>query len=233
MKISKILTIVFGVLAIGAAVFFFLVFGEYSHYTNDQEQIIQTTVNKAVEQQIEQDDVNFTWARKGTNLAEEFDVTDKINNPLKYAHFKSPEQFGSIELDYPLTWSAYERNDMTKPTNISRYDVYFDENVVTPTKDGTSHALHVAVEATLYEKVLETYQKNVDAGKLKAVPYVVPGHDGDDYTGVRLDGVLENGASGIMIILKTREKTMSIRCDIEDKLVDFEKIVLPSFQFIP
>jgi hypothetical protein len=233
MKISKILTIVFGLLTIGAAVLFFMVFGEYNHYKNDEEKIVQTTVEKAVETQTEQDKENFAWARKGANLVEEFEVTDKINNPLTYAHFKSPEKFGTIELNYPMTWSVYEKSDLTKATDEDRYAVYFDENMVTPTDGGTSHALQVIVEARLYESVLQDFQKNVNEGTLKATPYVVPKHDGDDYTGVRLDGKLENGASGILILLKTREKTMHIRCDIESKLEDFEHIVLPSFQFIP
>lgn len=233
MKISKILTVVFGLLTIGAVVLFIMVFGEYNHYKNNQEQIVQFAIDKAVDEQVAQNKVNFTWAKKGANLAEEFGVTDDIINPLKYAHFKSPEKFGTIEFDYPLTWSVYEKSNMTKTTDDKRYAVYFDEGMVTPTDKGTSHALQIVVEARLYEDVLQDFQKNVNDGVLKATPYVVPEHEGDDYTGVRLDGTLENGASGVLILLKTREKTMHIRCDIEDKLADFEKIVLPSFKFIP
>jgi hypothetical protein len=232
MKISKILTILFCPLAIAAAVFFVMVFNEYNHYKNDQAQIIQTAVDAAITDQTEQNAVNFAWAKKGTDLEAEFNIKGVIN-PLRYAHFVSPETFGTIEFNYPLTWSVYTKNDMTKTTNDKRYDVYFDENIVTPTSEGTSHALHVSVVAELYEKALQAFQKNIDEGSLKAVPYVVPGHEGDDYTGVRLDGKLENGASGTLILLKTREKTMYIRSDLGDYLADFERIVLPSFQFIP
>jgi hypothetical protein len=208
-------------------------FGEYSHYKNNQEEIIESAVAEAIEDQIELNKVNFSRARKGTNLAQEFGVTDKINSPLKYAYFRSPEKFGTIEFNYPLTWSVYQKSDMTSDTRQDRYAVYFDEYMVTPTAEGTSHALQVIVEARLYEEVLRGFQNNINDGTLKATLYVVPNHEGEDYTGVRLDGKLENGASGILILLKSREKTMHIRCDIEDKLEDFEQIILPSFQFIP
>jgi hypothetical protein len=129
---------------------------------------------------------------------------------------------------------------MTKETADSgyrgyRYAVYFDENIVTPTSKGSSHALQIIVEERLYEDVLtdSALQRNISEGTLKATPYVVPMHEGDDYTGVRLDGKLESGASGVLILLKNREKTMHIRCDIEKYLDDFERIILPSFQFIP
>ena len=228
MKISKILTVLFGLLTIGAGVVFVMIFSEYNHYKNDQEQIIQNAVDKARENEREKRNEDFAWARKG------WDVSDQgIVSPLKFAHFKSPEKFGAIEFDYPLTWSVYQKNDATKITDTNRYDVYFDEGIVKPATDGSSHALHIKLESRLYEIVLKDFQKNIDQGQLKAVPYVLPGRTGDDYTGVRLDGKLETGASGTLILLKAREKTLSIRSDLSNYHLDFLEIVLPSLQFIP
>jgi hypothetical protein len=224
---SAVLCIIFGVAFIAAGVFAVMTFADFSKYSNNGEEIVAEARDLAAESQKAEDEELFIEAAKGTQF-------ENIKNPLKYAHFKAPAQFATIEFDYPATWAVYQKNEASKTTDANRYDVYFDVGQVSSTQYAQPHSLLVSIVNTSYEKTLEGFRKNVDSGVLTAIPYVVPGHDGDvDYSGVRLDGQLETGVSGVMLILKTREKSLLIRSDLAATMDDFEKIVLPSFTFLP
>jgi hypothetical protein len=224
---SAVLCAIFGTAFIAAGVFAIMVFKDFAHYSSNSTEIVAEARDLATESQKAEDEELFTEALKGTQF-------ENIKNPLKYAHFKAPSQFATIEFDYPLTWAVYEKNEASKTTDANRYDVYFDVGSVTSTQYAQPHSLLVSIVNTSYEKTLEGFRKNVDSGALIAIPYSVPGHEGDvDYSGVRLDGQLETGVSGVMLILKTREKSLLIRSDLAATMDDFEKIVLPSFTFLP
>jgi hypothetical protein len=225
-----ITTAVFGVLFVVAGVFALSEYKNYAHYSNDADAISAAAASSATADQSATDKTNTAEALKGVPNEKLGGLTTK----LKYAHFKSPQQFATIEFDYPLTWSVYEKNDATKVTDENNYDVYFDEGRVKSTAFKQPHSLHVNIVDTTYEDTLATFRKLIDSGALSATPYVVPGHEDDaDYSGVKLDGQLEQGVSGTALILKTREKTMIIRSDLASTMDDFENIVLPSFKFVP
>jgi hypothetical protein len=218
---------IFGALFMAAAGFAIAIYGDFAHFSNDKEEVVAEAADDAKLEQAESDGAEIIELVKGK-------PAENLKTPLTYAHFKAPAQFAGIEFNYPLTWSVYEKNDATKTTDDKRYDIYFDVGTVDSTQTARAHSLVVSIISDSYESVLGGFRKNIDSGILMAVPYAVTGHENDvNYSGVLLDGNLETGVTGVMLILKTREKTLTIRSDLADTMDDFRDIMLPSFTFVP
>lgn len=218
--VSLVALIVAGVFALGA-------YNEHNNYSNNSVDIINAAAVSAQEDQRAKDTQIIDEAKKGT-------VIDGRVNPVTLAYFQAPERLANLKFEHPRTWSVFIKNDATAATDRSRFDVFFDVGAVQPTTVSRPHALRLSVVDRLYESALGDYRTRVDSGALTAIPYVVPGHATDpDFSGMRLDGIIEDGISGILIILPLRDKTIMLRNEVSEAMADFESIVLASLDFIP
>lgn len=236
LKPSIILTIIFALITAAAGSYACIIYSETNHYVNDGDQIIASEIMNATEEQSATDQDIFFAAAQGKQY-------DEFANPIKYRKFQSGVSWSSVEFNYPYNWSSYKMWDGSETTSKRQYAVYFDTNYltdengfggVTPTNTAGLHSLYVKILDQPYPTTVLSYQTNIKDGLLTATPYAVPGHDGDNnYSGVLLSGQLENGASGKAIVLKTRDRTLIIGCDIESSLPEFTDIVMTSFKFAP
>ncbi len=149
---------------------------------------------------------------------------EESKNPLKT--YVGPEAFGTINIVYPKTWSAYVvTGDSSSPVNF-----YAHPDVV-PALDAqtSSFALRVQVVEQKYSAVLLQYSGQQKQGKLTVKPYVLPKVPG--VTGVRLDGQLTQNKQGSMVVLPIRDKTLKIWTEANTYLNDFNDKILPNASF--
>jgi hypothetical protein len=160
-------------------------------------------------------------AKKETATAKDNEYLEKEKYPLK--SYTAPAVLGGITLNYPKTWSAY-----VSPENNNFF--IFNPDVITA---GTTqlYALKINVANTPYNTVLTQYNGRIQQGKLKATAYSLP--KVSSVLGVRLDGEVQTGQPGSLILLPLRDQTIEIACQIPDNLSDFNNIILPSLTFNP
>lgn len=217
---SLISLIIAGVFAMGA-------YNEHNNYSNNSVDIIDAAAVSAQADQRSKNIQIIDEAKKGV-------VIDGRVNPVKFAYFQAPERLANLKFEYPRTWSIFIKNDATAATDNSRFDAFFDIGAVQPTTTSRPHALRLSIVDRSYENTLSDYRARVNSGDLIAIPYVVSGHVTDsDFFGMRLDGIIEDGISGTLIILPLRDKTIMLRNEVAEATTDFEDIVLPSLDFIP
>ena len=149
---------------------------------------------------------------------------EESKNPLKT--FVGPEAFGTVNIIYPKTWSAYAvTGDGATPVNF-----YAHPDVV-PSVDSeaSNFALRTQVVEQKYSTVLQQYTSLQKQGKITVKPYVLPKAPG--VTGVRLDGQLAQNKQGAMVVLPIRDKTLKIWTESTTFTKDFNEKILPNASF--
>lgn len=179
---------------------------------NDQKTNVDKKVNTAVE-----------IAKKIQKEEDERDFEEREKAPFRV--FQGPSDFGSISFQYPKTWSAYVADDSDE------YEVAFFPLVV-PVQGGrtasTPLPLRIKVVNTPYSKYVSEFQKAIEEKELKSVPVEISGEVGN-----RLDGKLEEGINGSMVVFKVRDKTMTMSTEAEEYRKDFNEIILKTLTFNP
>jgi hypothetical protein len=200
------------VLLIGAAIFG----GIYYSQAQDYKQNVATKVAAAVA-----DNTKKVEAEQAKNFAEE------VKKPLK--QFVGPDQFGSVHINYPKTWSNYAV--ITDKSSVP-VDLYMQPDYVTAVTDQKStFALRVQVTSSPMSQVINQYGVLQKSGAVKITPYELPRNKG--VIGSRVDGQLEQSKRGSMIILPLRDKTLKIWTESESFTSDFNNIILPNASFSP
>lgn len=161
---------------------------------------VSTAVTSAVKDQADKD-------------AAQFQAEDKKPN----RQFVGPEDFGELRFDYPKTWSVYINKGATAGGS---YEAYLNPVAVPTVSDETQYALRVKIETIDYDKVLATYQPLVKKGDLKSSAIKANGQDG-----TRLDGSFTKNIRGSAVILKVRDKTITLRSDADTFKGDFDSLV--------
>jgi len=144
--------------------------------------------------------------------------------------FKGPDSYGSLSISYPKTWSAY----MEASTSSVPLDMYFHTDYVPAIQAKQTYRLRAQIVDKTYDKELERYQSNIAKGTIKAAAYSLP--KVKDAIGTRLDGAVmlnNTAATGSMVIVPLRDKTLEIWTESPDFLADFNDIVLPNVTFVP
>lgn len=154
--------------------------------------------------------------------------TEKDNEFLEKEKFpldiyKAAAEFGSMEVSYPKTWSAYIATE-TDPVFI------FSPKYV-PAGDETAQALRITIEASPYNEAISGFDGQIQDGKLKATAYSLPKVPG--VVGLKFDGELEEGKTASMVVLPLRDKTIKISSELPDRFNDFNNIILPNLIFSP
>lgn len=196
-------------LLLGTATFGFWAFGERQDYKNNADQKIVAAVTLAKQQEGALKDKQYAEAAK---------------LPLKT--YNGPEQYGSIALQYPKTWSAYVAQGTGNDASL---DGYFNPDVVSSVDDKNStFALRLQVVNNTYSEELQNYQ---DTEGVTITPYALP--KVPKVIGVRITGQIEENKQGSMVVLPVRDKTLKIYTEAQAYLSDFDNNILPNLTFSP
>lgn len=207
------LIIVCAVLAlalVGSLIFAFWAFSERGTYKNKTDEVVAKEVVTAKQQVSDEKDKEFV---------------EKEKFPLQ--EYKGPATYGSVSVMYPKTWSAYV--DLTN--GQTPVNGYFHPDFVPATGSGTAFALRVEVVNTPYAQEVKDYDARVKSGKVKVSPFKAPKVAGTD--GSRLEGEINQGQKGTMVIFPLRDKTLKISTQTDAFLKDFNEIILANLTFVP
>ena len=205
---SQILAIVMSILFVLTLGFGVWAFAGMVENQSDLDAKIEAATDVAV-QKAEQD--------------KEAEFTEREKNPFKT--YKGSATYGSLEFDYPKSWSIYvETSD--KSTIL---DFYAQPEFI-PGFEDTKFAFRAQIVDTSYEQELSNYDKAAERGEVKVRafrPERVP-----EQLGVIIDGEIERDGQGRMILLPQRDKTIKLFTESQDYLNDFSKII-DSVVYIP
>lgn len=164
-------------------------------------------------------------ATQKIELQKQFDEASK----LPYKTYSGSATYGSITFNYPKTWSVYVDENSSQPLNA-----YFYPDVVPGLQTKIAFALRVELVNSDYASVLTLHDAQITDGTLKARAYVPPKMQGvaNIQPGVRLDGTISQDKQGAMVVMKVRDKTLTIYAESKDFVSDFNT-VLESLTFAP
>ncbi len=169
-----------------------------------------------------------------TAIAQEDIIKDKQHaeaDKLPLKTYIGPDQYGSLHITYPKTWSAYINTGSSSGQPV---DDYFHPNAVPYISDqSVAFALRVQVLAQSYASTVRTFTEAVNAKRLTATPYSLP--KVPSVVGIRYEGTIDPNAkeTGTMIVLPLRDKTLKIWTEGPSFTADFNNSVLPNFTFSP
>lgn len=148
-------------------------------------------------------------------LQNKFEAAEK--EPMR--QFLGPSDYGRLTFDYPKTWSAYQASDISGGGGVT-YEAYLNPIVVPPVSDKTKFALRITIEQKIFDKAVEVYAPLVKKGSLKSSVY----SDGT-HTGTRLEGNFNKDIIGTAVLIKMRDRTLTIRTDGDVFKTDYEAIL--------
>ncbi|QQS21533.1 hypothetical protein IPM09_03335 [Candidatus Saccharibacteria bacterium] len=198
------------IFAIVALVLLVIVFGSFSiwayiNYTeqkNDVDGKIADATAAAVLKNSEQ-------------MQQKFDEDEK----KPYEQFTGPVDYGRLTFTYPKFWAAYQATDVSQGGGAT-YEAYFNPYVVPPITKTTKYALRITIEQKLYAKVLDGYGALIKKGDLKSSVY-----DDGTHQGTRLEGAFSKDMVGVAVLIKMRDRTLTMRTDGDVFKADFETIL--------
>jgi type II secretory pathway pseudopilin PulG len=199
------------VLLIGVGLFAMSTYQKEQDYKNNVDQKVAVAQAAAKQQESAAKDKEFAEISK---------------SPLKT--YVGPEDYGSIILKYPKTWSGYVVNQPDSPY----LDGYFQPGVVPDTQNTNStFALRMQVSSDSYSSVLGNYQSQVQDGTVKIVPYHLP--KVPSVVGSKITGQIEDEKTGTLILLPLRANALQIWTESSAHLSDFNKYIIPNLSFSP
>jgi hypothetical protein len=183
----------------------------YGKYTSERDNT-QSNVTKAVEEQ-------------SVEIESQLRVEYEEKSQSPYEIYQAPSAYSSIRVTYPRTYSAYviEKTSGTLPING-----YFHPKTVPDVASKTNFALRMKLETKSYSSVINSYQRSVDNGDLKATAVLING-----VRGVRFDGAITRDKSGALVVLPLRDKTLSLWMESNVYLKDFEDVIIKNLTFQP
>ncbi len=142
---------------------------------------------------------------------------------------KAPDQYGGVNVRYPKTWSGYV---IEGAQGVAPVDNYFHPKVVpSTTQEENAFALRVQVLSQPYDKVIQSFEADVNGKRLTAAPYSLP--EMQDIVGTRFDGQVSRNKRGSIIVLPLRNSTIKIWTESPNYIDDFNNIILPNLTFVP
>lgn len=208
LMIPFILTLVFLLFTIGFA---FWAFTQMQEYKNKSDQKSAQAVS---------------LAEKKLEAKKEAEFAEREKNPFK--EYRGSATFGSVVIQYPKTWSAYitESDRGTVPI-----DGYMHPNYVPGLQTETAFALRFQVSNTSYDQELKKYDSDAKSGKVKVSPASAP--KVPNVAGVKIEGEVERGKRGTVVLFPVRDKTLRIITESEQFNKDFNDIILANLVFVP
>ncbi|MFZ1487710.1 MAG: hypothetical protein WAS74_01660 [Candidatus Saccharimonas aalborgensis] len=200
---------VFVIIALALLTVFFGGFSvwAYLNYTDAKDDVdgkITVAKAEASKQQAEADEIKFL---------------DREKQPMR--QFVGPDDYGHLTFDYPKTWSAYQATDVSGGGGAT-YQAYLNPILVPPISvQNQKVALRVTIEQTSYEKSLGNYDTAIKKGDLKSIAW----SNDNGMSGTRVDGNFNKDVRGAAIIVKMRDRTLTIRTDADIFKADFDALI--------
>lgn len=176
-------------------------YAEYTKTSTDVNAQVDEAVAKAVKEQVETDEKKFTEREK---------------QPLR--QFAGPEDYGRLTFDYPKTWSAHQGSDISVGGGVT-YTAFLHPILVPPVTETEKIAIRISIEQKLYEDVLKTYEKPLKKGELQSSAW-----SNGKYSGTLLTGQFNKDIKGRAVVLKMRDRTLTVRTDADVFKDDFDAI---------
>lgn len=198
---STIAIVVLTLLVVGFGGFGIWEYAQYVKASTDVKGQVDDAVAKAVKDQVATDEEKFAKREK---------------QPLR--QFSGPDDYGRLSFDYPKTWSAYQASDISKGGGVT-YEAYLHPILVPPVTDTQKIALRISIEQKLYEDVLESYDLLIQKGDLKSQAW-----SNGTYNGTLLTGNFSDDIKGSAVILRMRDRTLTMRSDADVFKDDFDAI---------
>ncbi len=198
-------------LFLGACAFGFWAYSSRQDYKDNADAKIDKAVEVAVQINSEAKDKEFIQREK---------------KPLRT--YNGPEDYGSVTVKYPKTWSVYA---VESANSANPVDAYLNPGFVPGVTTQSAYALRVQVAPRGYSSEIQRFDSLVKTGKLKATPFKfskVP-----KIVGMRLNGEIEVGKQGSIILVPLRDKTLKVFTEASQFVDDFDKIILPNLSFSP
>ena len=168
--------------------------------------------------------VKLAVQQEGTLKDKQFVELQKL--PLK--SYQGPPEYGSINVQYPKTWSAFITKSDGSSTPI---DGYLHPDVVPGLQSGTAFALRIQVLSQPYDQVMQSFGQQAVTGKLAVAGYRAPKVPG--VLGSRIDGAINTGQQDSMVVFPLRDKTLEISTQSSEFLNDFNNNILANLTFSP
>jgi hypothetical protein len=201
-NILLISTVALGIVCAGLAV---LSVWAYVNYT-DQKTNVDGRVDSAV-----------AVAKKSQADSDETKFAAREKEPMR--QFTGPEDYGQLTFNYPKTWSVYVNKDSSTG---GVFEAYLNPVSVPPVSNLSTqqYALRVTIESKDYDQVISSYQALVQKGNLKSSAVKANGDNG-----TRLDGNFNKDIRGSAVLLKIRDKTLTVRTDADTFKPDFDALI--------
>lgn len=199
-------------LLVAAGGFAFWAFSGRQDYKNN----VDTKVTAAVTAAVQKED-----AKKDAQFAE------KEKNPFKT--YSGPSAFGSLQVMFPKTWSAYVNEN---PNGGSSVDGYFNPGFVPDLQaQSSAFALRIRVVNLSYSAVMQQFSPLIAGKTATASPYALP--KVPSVIGTRLDGQLVPNKQESMVVLPLRANTLEIWTESPQFVPDLNNNILPNLSFSP
>ena len=160
-------------------------------------------------------DLAVAEARKDQAEIEAEKFAEREKEPNR--QFVGPDDYGRLTFDYPKTWSVYVAKDISEG---GTYQAFLNPVTVPPVSDKQQFSLRVSIEQTDYDQVLKTYDARIKKGDLRSGGFSANGHNG-----IRFDGNFSKDIRGSAVVMKLRDKTVTVRTDADTFKPDFDKLI--------
>jgi cell division protein FtsB len=188
------------------------IFGTWSYvnYLNQKKDVDGRIADAAAQARLEQSE------------KDEADFEARENKDTR--QFAGPSDYGRLTFDYPKKWSAYQATDVSEGGGAT-YEAYLNPDLVPPLSETQKFALRVTIEQVTYDKAVASYANLIKKGDLKSSVY----NDGT-HTGTMLKGNFNKDIIGTAVLIKLRDRTLTLRTD-GDTFQDVFTEILKSVNF--
>jgi hypothetical protein len=208
--ISLVLSLV---LLIASVSFGVWAFSGRQKYKNNTDQLISTAVSSAKQQQQNSDNQAFAIAEQ---------------KPL--IQYLGPQQYGTISLWYPRTWSSFVDSSGGASEPLDGY--FAPGTLPSVTDDGnTNFALRIQVESTSYSDTVQDLQSEQQANQVTITAYSLPKLP--KVVGIEAVGLLPDDVTGTMVVLPLRGVAVEVWTEGTAYLSQFNNDILPNLSFSP
>jgi hypothetical protein len=146
----------------------------------------------------------------------EAEFAEREKNPFKT--YTGSATYGSLSFDYPKNWSAIAEES----NSATVLDLYAHPGVI-PGLDDTRFAFRAQIVDKEYATELKSFDSKAERGTVKVRAFKldkVP-----DQLGVLIEGEIDTGVQGTLILLPQRDKTIRLYSEAEEYKNDFAKII--------
>lgn len=198
--------------AIGAIVFGVWAFNGRQQYKNNANTLIATAVQVAK-----------------TNEAAIKDQQYQVASQNPFISYTGPQQYGSVYVSYPKTWSGYVD---ASGGGGGLLEEYFNPGVLPPIEAPDSiYALRIEVNSNSYSSNLATFTSNQQSSNLTITPYSLP--KVSSVIGVMVQGQIEPNMQGTLVMFPLRTNTLEIWTESTQYNSLLTSQILPSVSFQP